>query len=729
MVAPGDWRVPGYAEVRTLGVGGGGRVVLAVHEASGAHVAIKYLSEDLRGQPGFLDGFRAEARLLIEVDDPHVVKLYEYVQTPGGAAIVMELINGAPLRALLRAEGGTGPEAALAVLKGSLLGLAAAHERGVVHRDYKPDNVIVRADGSSKLVDFGIAVRSGAGAAAAGTPAYMSPEQWAGHPASPATDVYAATAVFFECLTGRRPYQATEHVVLMHMHQTAPVPSGDVPVPVRRLVERGLAKDPLSRPASAAMFVAELEETAVAAYGPDWEEKGRRRLAALAGLAAGLFPMGGGTVPQVGTTLFKSTLGAFGRSLLGKVVIAGAALVVAGSAITAYALGADGEPVRDVVPLVADELPTPPVTETPSETPAETPAGTPTPEPAETPTETPTETPGETPAETPTAAPPETPEPDPTPPAAAPTKVLGVAVSGLSLAASATAPVAKGTVSVVTDGVAKTTLTVKFTVNGKVVGTRTMALSGAKKYTKSVSRDLGTRPCTGTWGIVATTSPAAASGAITATAKVPACPTGVTGLDVQSLTIDKAGRSATATVRVRTDGTGRIELNGDFRGGGQSSDLQALRLSGQTEYTRTFSYTFPKAVCSGSVAFAATSDPAASSGGAKREVKAACDPPKVTDLTVSVGNQSQGSATITSTVTVRTDGPGPVTLTTTYLRGDDTVNTQTFTLSGETSYQVTVTHDYGRLCDTYYSLRAQTVPAFGRAGALDRKLTRYCANN
>ncbi|GAA0392028.1 hypothetical protein Acor_17800 [Acrocarpospora corrugata] len=718
MVPPGDWRVPGYAEVRTLGVGGGGRVVLAVHEASGAHVAIKYLSEDLRGQPGFLDGFRAEARLLVEVDDPHVVKLYEYVQTPEGAAIVMELINGAPLRALLRAEGGTGAEAALAVLKGSLLGLAAAHERGVVHRDYKPENVVVRADGASKLVDFGIALKAGASGVPAGTPAYMAPEQWAGHPASTATDVYAATAVFYECLTGRRPYQATEHVVLMHLHQTADIPAGDVPVPVRGLVERGMAKDPRRRPASASMFVAELEAVAVAAYGADWEATGRRKLAALAGLAAGLFPMGGGgPVPQVGTTLFKSTLGGFGRSLVGKIVIGGAALVVAGSAITAYVL-INEEPVKNVTPVVAEELPTPveeftePPTEEPTEEPTETPSETPTEEPSETPTEEPTATPDPTPSATPTKT---------------PTKVLGVSVAGLSLAAST--PMAKGTVSVVTDGVAKTTLTVRFTVNGKVVGTQSMPLSGAKKYTKAVSRDLGTRPCAGTWGIIASTSPAAAAGAVTATSKVAACPTQITDLDVQSVTLDKTGKTATATVKVTTDGTGRIELNGDFAGGGQSSNLPALRLAGQRAYTRTFTHTFPKAVCTGAVTFTASSDPAGPNGAVKREVKANCGVPTVTAIAVSLGGQSDGNGLITSTVRVTTDGPGPLTLTTTYARGEggtNPVNTRTFQLSGQTSYSVTVTFDFGMLCDTYYSLAAVTDPAGSRGPIRDQKVAR-CA--
>lgn len=284
------WVVPGYTESQELGAGASGRVVLAVHEATGLPVAVKYLSERLRSDDTFVRGFRSEARLLGALDSPYVVALYEYVEAPGGAAIVMELVDGVPLRALLAREGATGPEAALVVLKGSLLGLAAAHRAGVVHRDYKPENVLVAADGTSKLVDFGIATGHGSTPGVAGTPAYMAPEQWGGAPASPAADVYAATATFFECLTGRKPYAGENFAELALQHVDAPVPDGQAPEPLRPLIRRGLAKAPGERPEDAAAFVTELESVATAAYGPDWEERGRGRLAALAALVPLLFP-------------------------------------------------------------------------------------------------------------------------------------------------------------------------------------------------------------------------------------------------------------------------------------------------------------------------------------------------------------------------------------------------------------------------------------------------------
>ncbi|GAA4187692.1 hypothetical protein GCM10022252_21710 [Streptosporangium oxazolinicum] len=305
---PSAWRVPGYTEIRELGAGAAGRVVMARHDADDIVVAIKYLSDELRSDVGFVARFRHEARVLNTLNSPHSVRLYDYVETGDGAAIVMELVNGVALRTLLRSEGPTGPEAALLVLKGSLLGLATAHSTGVVHRDFKPENVMVEADGRSKLVDFGIAVRSGDGDTPAGTPPYMAPEQWVGGPAGPATDVYAATIVFFECLTGTRPFRATNIAALARQHQVMPPPIEEVPSALQGLVERGLAKHPADRPPTATAFLTELEAVAADAYGPEWQERGRRRLAGIAGLLGAMFPMDT-PIPGADTSLAMTELG------------------------------------------------------------------------------------------------------------------------------------------------------------------------------------------------------------------------------------------------------------------------------------------------------------------------------------------------------------------------------------------------------------------------------------
>ncbi len=320
------WTVPGYTEVRELGRGASGRVVLSTHEATGMPVAIKYLDDELRADETYLREFRAEARLVAEVDSPNVARLYEYVESDAGAAIVMELVNGVSLRAMLREHGPTEPEAALCVLKGSLLGLAAAHTHNVVHRDYKPENVLVDEVGSSKLADFGIAVRVGRDAVIAGTPAYMAPEQWAGGPASPATDIYAATATFYECLTGKQPYRGDGDLnTLRHQHQHAPIPLEDAPPVLHGLLRSGLAKEAGRRPADALAFLADLESTARFGYGEDWEKRGRGSLARRAALLAALWPLAGSVVG--GSALATTVLG---MSKLKTLVIASGIAIAVG---------------------------------------------------------------------------------------------------------------------------------------------------------------------------------------------------------------------------------------------------------------------------------------------------------------------------------------------------------------------------------------------------------------
>ncbi|MDQ1673779.1 MAG: eukaryotic-like serine/threonine-protein kinase [Frankiaceae bacterium] len=283
------WRLPAFEELRELGSGGSGRVVLALHLPTGTEVAVKYLAEWLFDDPDLLAGFRSEAQLMAGLVDPHLVTLYEYVETPVGAAIVMDLLEGVSLRRMLDSDGPLTPEAALTLLKGSLLGLAALHRQGIAHRDYKPDNVIVGAVGGTTLIDYGIAAPVGEVAAASGTPRYMAPEQWRGEPSSAATDVYAATATFVECLTGRPVFPGETVPSLLHQHLHTPPRLDDVPEPVRPLAIAGLAKDSADRITDATALVAQLDALASAAYGEQWERRGREHLAIRAALLAFLF--------------------------------------------------------------------------------------------------------------------------------------------------------------------------------------------------------------------------------------------------------------------------------------------------------------------------------------------------------------------------------------------------------------------------------------------------------
>ncbi|GAA3206294.1 hypothetical protein GCM10010468_21730 [Actinocorallia longicatena] len=316
-----------------LGTGAQGRVVLA-RDTGGREVAVKYLSAlDERG----LELFRREAELLSLLDDPHVVRLERVVEDEGRAALVLEYVQGVTLRRVLdgRAQG-LGPVGALTVLKGSLLGLGAAHAAGVTHRDYKPANVMVPPTGEGKLIDFGVAAWTGA-AGRVGTPAYMSPEQWRREPAGPAADVYAATCVFFECLTGRTPFGGDESA-----HLSAEPPLDDVPEELRPLIVAGLAKDPAERPGDAAAFVGELETLAASAYGGAWEDRGIAALAVFSAAApmASLLAAGGGAggaaLAPAATTQLAST--AVKTGVLAKIggtgvaIVAGASVLVAGTA-------------------------------------------------------------------------------------------------------------------------------------------------------------------------------------------------------------------------------------------------------------------------------------------------------------------------------------------------------------------------------------------------------------
>ncbi|QYX82627.1 serine/threonine-protein kinase [Streptomyces akebiae] len=532
------WALPGYTESFELGSGASGRVVLAVHEETGVPVAVKYLSESLRTRPGFVRDFRTEARLLGGLESPFVTELYEYVESPDGAAIVMELVDGVSLRALLQREDPLGPEAALVILKGSLLGLADAHRVGVVHRDYKPENVLVAPDGSSKLVDFGIAVDAGTSAGVAGTPSYMAPEQWTGAPASPAADVYAAAATFFECLTGHKPYRGDNLAALALQHVDAPVPADEVPEAVRELVRRGLAKDPEERPAQAEAFVRELEAAAVAGYGPDWEERGRGRLAALVALLPLLLPSTRGT-PRTTTDTARTVLrqepgrGGVQAWLPGRsgMLVSGAALLL-GAVLTFGVQHAPGGGTGQVAQALAttgaeagaDTAAPPAPTVSPSSSPTPTDSADQSPSPTLSPSDaepTPTDEPSSSattdgttettePAGATTTPPPTTTSPTPvTAPA-----VKDVAVTGFRQTGPATAT---ATIDIVTDGTGPVSLTVSWFAGDSrgQLGTadgasQTFERSGATQYTLTVDHAFRSTGCY--WAVQATTTPTSADG-------------------------------------------------------------------------------------------------------------------------------------------------------------------------------------------------------------------------
>jgi serine/threonine-protein kinase len=328
-----DWAVPGYTEERELGRGDTGRVVEAVDQATGRQAAIKYLSPALIDDPVFMQRLSAVLRKLEKLSVPQVAAVYDFAEEPGqGAAIVTELIDGVSLRVLLARRGPLSREAALAVLKGSLLGLAAVHRLGFGHRDYKPGNVLVDTAGGIKLTDFGVALPVGEQVPAAGTALYLAPERWQGAPVSPGTDIYAATAVFFECLTSLVPFPG-DLAQLQAQHASAAVPLAGIDGPLQQLVARGLAKNAADRPQSAIAFVSELEALAANAYGSDWEAHGAEQLGA--GVSA-LLPGGTGAGAPGGAAPWFGPGGGRWRTA----ALAAVAVVLLGGAATAVTLRA-----------------------------------------------------------------------------------------------------------------------------------------------------------------------------------------------------------------------------------------------------------------------------------------------------------------------------------------------------------------------------------------------------
>lgn len=679
MGAPDRWTVPGYTEIRELGAGGGGRVVLAVHDESGTRVAIKYLSERLRSDSRFLERFQHEARVMVELRDPHIAHLYEYRQTADGAAIVMELVDGVSLRAMLREHGSTGPEAALVVLKGSLLGLAAAHRVGVVHRDYKPENVLVQADGMSKLVDFGIAVRAGDGTAPIGTPPYMAPEQWEGQPASPASDVYAATVVFFECLTGHRPYQATSTTVLRYQHENAPIPITEVPQAVRGLVATGMAKNPLDRPQGATAFLDELERVALAAYGADWEERGRSRLAELATLLALLFPaQHQQPVATGGTTLFRTTLGnlrAAVRDNAARLAVgAGAVVVAAGTAGLILTTGGPTPPQRvNVVAAAPTDRPTP----------------------AE-------EVVANDPTATPSVGEPQTEEADPSQDPA----VAGIDNAATSPVDTTTVPLPPVTAPPFTNTDIPTSAPQTATATQTTTATRTATPTPTATATQTATPTptaTATRTATPTPTVTPTQPPTDGS---TATSQpTPPPVTQVASLRITGLSVAPSGSTVVAQFTMTTTGSGEVPVTARFLVAGREAGVTSATLSGATSYTRSLSFTFPQRPCDTSVGVSVTA------GGktATRQVRVTC-PASVTSVRIvraALGSGGNGAAV----VRVSTDNTKAVRLNVALRVAGRTV-TRSATLSGRTVYTSTVTFDTTQVrCGAPWEVTASTLPA------------------
>jgi len=249
-----------------IAAGGMGEVWRGHDQTLGRPVAVKLLRPEYASDESFLVRFRGEARHAARLSHPGVASVYDYGEVATAddyptAYLVMELVEGEPLSAMLHREKRLSPERMLDILGQAADALQAAHALGVVHRDVKPGNLLLRPDGAVKVTDFGIARAVDAAPLTAtgimmGTAYYVSPEQASGRPVTPASDVYSLGVVAYECLAGRRPFDDRNPIVVVMAHQqdTPPPLPADVPYQVRALVESAMAKDPNRRPSSAGAF-------------------------------------------------------------------------------------------------------------------------------------------------------------------------------------------------------------------------------------------------------------------------------------------------------------------------------------------------------------------------------------------------------------------------------------------------------------------------------------------
>ena len=251
-----------YRVLSQVAEGGMATVYLALDERLEREVALKVMHRHLAADDSFVSRFRREARSAASLSHPHVVAVYDQGRDGDHVFLAMEYVAGQTLREVLAAEGALSPRAALDVLDGVLQALGAAHDKGLIHRDVKPENVILNDHGTVKVADFGLAravtnqTMTSSSGVLLGTVAYLSPEQVERGVADARSDVYAAGLVLVEMLTGEKAFtgETPIHVAYQHVHGGVPVPSERVdglPPALDELVAVATARDPDERPADA----------------------------------------------------------------------------------------------------------------------------------------------------------------------------------------------------------------------------------------------------------------------------------------------------------------------------------------------------------------------------------------------------------------------------------------------------------------------------------------------
>lgn len=260
-----------YRVIAPLGQGGMATIYRALDTQLGREVALKLLRPEYLRDPDFSSRFRQEAQSAASLSHPNVVTVYDYGEDPSGPFIVMELVDGEDLATIMRRNGPLPPAQAARIAAAVARALAAAHGRGLVHRDVKPGNVLIGRDGRVKVVDFGIA-RAIAEAqmtlpgTTLGSVHYFSPEQARGEPATTASDIFALGIVLYEMLTGSRPWEGDSAASVALARLTGPAPDPlrirpGVPPAIALVATTAMARSPMERYPSAGLMADALEAT------------------------------------------------------------------------------------------------------------------------------------------------------------------------------------------------------------------------------------------------------------------------------------------------------------------------------------------------------------------------------------------------------------------------------------------------------------------------------------
>ncbi|MGH8041828.1 MAG: protein kinase domain-containing protein [Rudaea sp.] len=268
-----------YDIIAELGRGGMGVVYKGYETSLNRYVAIKVLADALAHDESVKERFLREARSMAALNDPHIISIYFIGDDAGQTYFVMEFVDGESLGSLLKREGKLSPEQAAKIVYQTAQGLATAHDKGVIHRDIKPGNLMLTSRGNIKIADFGIALSTQdfskkltSTGEFVGTPGYLSPEVCQGKPVDQRSDIFSLGIVLFECLAGRMPFTDESPLGLMLEVVKAEIPdvrtlNAEVDPALESILSKMVAKDPAERYQSCQELVADLEKHPLVAKG------------------------------------------------------------------------------------------------------------------------------------------------------------------------------------------------------------------------------------------------------------------------------------------------------------------------------------------------------------------------------------------------------------------------------------------------------------------------------